>query len=484
MINKEHPFVGRVSELQKLKVLYDRKRPTLAVIKGRRRIGKSRLISEFSNQYLLKGSRFFVFTGLPPIAEITAQDQRDYFLQQLSEQLNIPLVHMTEWSQILNYFAKHISPGDIILFDEISWMGSMDHTFVPKLKPWWDVTLENKNHLLLVFCGSVSTWVEENILNSTAFLGRISLKMTLEPLMIPQSTTFLKTLGFKGSDFEIYKILCILGGVPWYLGQINPDIMADENIKNLCFEKDGLLTSEFKSIFHDIFNGKGTTYKKILDSLKDGMKSLTELQEDIQQKNQDLSLLMDHLITSGFVAEHHQWSLKTGKILKQKLYGILDPYIRFYLKNIEPYQIEISKGSFNSINISNLPGFTSHMGLQFENLLIQNRSLLLKSIEIDELDCVFDGPYRQTKTSQNKGCQIDYLIQTKSKNLFLCEFKSGLKELGMDVIEEVQEKINRLSIPVGFAVIPVLFHMGGVSKNFLNSKYFYRIIDAKDFLKS
>jgi AAA+ ATPase superfamily predicted ATPase len=54
MINKEHPFVGRASELQKLKVLYDRKRPTLAVIKGRRRIGKSRLIAEFSNQYLVK----------------------------------------------------------------------------------------------------------------------------------------------------------------------------------------------------------------------------------------------------------------------------------------------------------------------------------------------------------------------------------------------------------------------------------------------
>ena len=30
---------------------------------------------------------------------------------------------------------------------------------------------------------------------------------------------------------------------------------------------------------------------------------------------------------------------------------------------------------------------------------------------------------KQTKTSTQRGCQIDYLIQTKINTLFICEFK-------------------------------------------------------------
>ena len=481
----ENLFIGRKTELQKLKSLYDRKKPTLAVVKGRRRIGKSRFVLEFANQYLLPPSRFFNFTAMPPTKDTDAQSQRDHFISQLRDNFNIPPPPRSdEWSTLLHHFAKFISPGDIILFDEISWMGSKDPNFVGKLKAWWDVTLEAKDHLLLVFCGSVSTWIEENILKSTAFLGRVSLRMTLKAFLIPESAEFLKAIQFKGSPFEIYRILCILGGIPWYLDQINPKIMADENIKQLCFMEDSLLSVEFKHIFHDIFNGKGTTYKKILDSLKEGTKTIKEIREAIQYSHSGtLSLLMEHLITAGFVTKYPQWSFKTEKYSKQSLYAILDPYSRFYLKNIEPHQTEISKGSFNSLNIANLPEFDSHMGLQFENLLIQNRSLLLKALGIDELDCVFDGPYRQTKTLQTKGCQIDYLVQTKTKNLFLCEFKSGYRNLGNEIIKEVEEKMKRLSIPRGFALVPVLFHLGEVSKSVEDKQFFYRVIDVKDFLK-
>ncbi|MFM8453822.1 MAG: AAA family ATPase [Gammaproteobacteria bacterium] len=156
----------------------------------------------------------------------------------------------------------YIKPQDIVLFDEISWMGSKDPTFIPKLKAWWDQQIKT-GPLLLVFSGSVSTWIEENILNSTAFFGRINLTLNLDPLSIPQSAEFLKQLGMKLSDYDRYKLLSMVGGVPWYLEQFNPEITADENIKQLAFEKNGLL-----------FNGKGSTYKKILESLKDGSRTL------------------------------------------------------------------------------------------------------------------------------------------------------------------------------------------------------------------
>lgn len=137
-------------------------------------------------------------------------------------------------------------------------MGSKDPSFIPKLKVWWD---KQTMHMLLVFCGSVSTWIEENILKSTAFFGRINLTMNLEPLPIPNSIQLLKALGMQLSAYDTYKLLSIVGGIPWYLEQFHPHMTADDNIKQLAFEKNGLLVTEFDRIFNDLLIAKAQPIK-------------------------------------------------------------------------------------------------------------------------------------------------------------------------------------------------------------------------------
>ena len=77
-------FIGREKELQLLKNLYEKRSASLAVIKGRRRIGKSRLAEEFA-----KGEKFFSFSGLPPTDKTTAQSQRDAFAQQIKKAFGV-----------------------------------------------------------------------------------------------------------------------------------------------------------------------------------------------------------------------------------------------------------------------------------------------------------------------------------------------------------------------------------------------------------
>lgn len=472
-------FIGRKSELDRLKSLYHKKTSSLVVVKGRRRIGKSRLISEFASLYPEK--RFWRFAGLAPQDGMTAQDQRNHFARQLSLMLKIPPMTFSDWSDAFEHLSLYIKPCDIILFDEISWMGTKNPTFIPKLKAWWD---KQAIPILAVFCGSVSPWIEENILKSTAFFGRINLSITLEPLSIPESAEFLKKIGIKTSTYDTYKLLSILGGVPWYLEQLNPAISADENIKQLAFDKNGLLFLEFDRIFHDLFNGKGTTYKKILDALENGEKTLAEVRELIAFSHSGtLSQMMEHLIIAGFVNKQSLWSFKTGKPSKQSLYRISDPYMRFHLKIIEPNLSKISLGGFNDITLSTLPGFEAHLGLQLEYLLLQNRPLLLKAIGVPGIDIVSDGPFRQFKRTTQKGCQIDYLIQTATKTLFICEFKFKKRELSSNIISEMQNKVSALKVPKGFASVPVLFHLSGVSTTVATSSHFYRIVDIADFLE-
>lgn len=75
----------------------------------------------------------------------------------------------------------------------------------------------------------------------------------------------------------MYKLLSVVGGVPWYLEQFHSSLTADNNIKQLAFEKNGLLITEFDRIFNDLFDRKSGIYKKILNSLKDGARTLAEI---------------------------------------------------------------------------------------------------------------------------------------------------------------------------------------------------------------
>lgn len=474
-------FVGRKKELELLKNLDGLRRASLVVIRGRRRVGKSRLAKEFAED-----RRFLEFTGLAPVDSVTAQDQRDTFAKQLAKNLKLPTATFKDWSDAFDYLSLHIGKKPtVILFDEISWMGSEDPTFLSKLKAWWDLNYLQHPKLILILCGSVSTWIEKNILKSTAFFGRITLVIDLEPLSLPECALFLEKKGFKGSSYEVFKILSILGGIPWYLEQIDPAQMADANIGRLCFETNGLLVTEFENVFHDLFNGSGEVYKKILQLLADGMKSLKEIRQALKWKQGgNLSELMRNLIVSGFVTDHYQWSPKVESVGKQSLYRLSNLYTRFYLKYIDSKRRQIQKKAYESTGINQLPGWHAMMGLQLESLLLQNRSLLLESLQISPGDVVADNPYRQSSTVRQKGCQIDYLIQTSVKNLFVCEFKFTRGELGMEVIQEMRNKIKQLSIPRGYAATPVLFYLGQVSEKVYDERYFYRMVDISDFLTS
>lgn len=136
------------------------------------------------------------------------------------------------------------------------------------------------------------------------------------------------------------------------------------------------------------------------------------------------------------------------------------------------------------MSLSALPSWEGMMGYQVENLILKNRDLLLKALNISPSDVIADNPYIQRPTTAKKGCQIDYLVQTQTRNLFICECKFKRRELGMEVIDAVKEKISRLAIPHGFGIVPVLLHLGGVSDKVYETNYFYRIIDIADFLQA
>lgn len=475
----EEPFVGRKREFHELNSLLSRHTASLIVIKGRRRIGKSRLVEVFA-----KDKPFYTFTGLPPTPETTESMQREEFARQLGEQFGFPKLKMDDWGDLFTFLAKQTAKGRvIILLDEISWMGSKDPTFLGKLKTVWDTFFKKNTKLILILCGSVSTWIEKNILNSTGFFGRILHKITLEELSLPECHQLLQQMHFKWSSFDKCMLLGLTGGIPWYIELMDPKFPIQDNIKRLCFRKDGIFVDEFKNIFHDLFGKRAPVYKRIVKALTKESLQYNELARAINYPSGGpLSEYLDDLVISGFIRKDHSWNFRTEEEAKIILYRLRDNYLHFYLKYIEPNLAKIKRGQFENISIASFKGWNGIWGLQFEKLVLNNRYLIQKALKISPEDIVYDNPYFQRATKKVPGCQIDYLIQTKSNSLIACEIKFSRDIIKLSIVQEVKEKINRLVLPRGFSCCPVLIHIGEVSEGVVESNYFTNIINFEDLL--
>lgn len=473
------PFIGREVEMDRLKGLLKKKSASLVVVRGRRRIGKSRLLTEFG-----KGMRSLFFTGTPPSRKTTAQLQRDEFVRQLARS-GIPGFHPDDWGNMFWNLSKHTERGRVlIVFDEISWMGSKDSEFLGKLKNCWDMYFSKNPQLILILCGSISSWIEENILSSTGFVGRITIDLVLEELPLNVCNAFWHPKEKMVSSYEKFKLLSITGGVPLYLEQIRPDLPAEHNIRDLCFTKGGLLVREFEEIFSDIFSRNMATHKKIINCLADGPKELAQICKELgKNRGGRYSKHLDELVKAGFVQRDFFWHLKSGKESKLSRFCLSDNYLRFYLKYIAPNHAKIERGGFLNLMLSNLPGWDSVMGLQFENLVSHNRKILWKMIGIPPDEIVMDGPFFQNQAARQAGCQIDYMVQTRFNTLYVCEVKFSKNPIGPRVIKEMQEKTKRLKVPKRFSIRPVLIHVNGIEDSVLDQGYFDKVIDFGQLLE-
>lgn len=467
-------FVGRKKELHQLNLLLNKRSASLVTVTGRRRIGKSRLIEEFGRSH-----KIYIFSGVLPNEKTILQSQLNEFGWQLGKALGQPAFKDNDWNDLFLRLAKQTRKGRvIILLDEISWMGSLDPDFLGKLKNAWDLEFKKNPKLILVLCGSVSAWIEKNILNSSGFLGRISLSLTLEELPLFDCNHFWVESGDNISAYEKFKVLSVTGGIPKYLEEIQSNLSAEENIKNLCFNRSGLLFNEFEQIFSDIFGKRSEIYRRIVQCLADGKYAYENIYEKLNiEKSGVTSEYLDELVKSGFLRRDFTWNIKSGKTSKLSRYRISDNYLRFYLKYIVTNKEKIERGRFENQSLASLPGWEGAMGLQFENLVLNNRQQILQLLRINPDDVIYDNPFFQTKTIRQEGCQIDYLIQTRFDTLYVCEIKFSKHPIKADIIAEVQEKMRRLKAPRHVSRRAVLIHVNGVHEEIIESRFFSNIID-------
>ena len=134
-------------------------------------------------------------------------------------------------------------------------------------------------------------------------------------------------------------------------------------------------------------------------------------------------------------------------------------------------------------SVSSLPGWSTILGFQFENLVLNNRQFIQKKLKLRPENIVSENPFFQHATKRQPGCQIDYLIQTSFNTLFACEVKFSRQEIKSDIIQEMKRKLDNLIKPRGFSCFPVLIHVNGVHDSVVDSNYFTEIIDFCEIIE-
>ncbi len=471
------PFYGREQELEKLNHLLRTSKADLVVVKGRRRIGKSRLVKEFATQAKKQGYASVYLSGIAPGSQTKAEEMED-FAQQLSNEFNIPPPRADNWNQLLWALADRVKGGHcVVILDEINWLGGKDPTFLGKLKNAWDQHFSETPNLILILSGSLTGWIEKNILRNTGFLGRITMDLTLQELPLQSCNFFWGKRKSRISAYEKLQILSVTGGIPRYLEEIDPSLSTQENVRRLCFEADSLLYREFDNLFADLFSRRQTSYREIVTAVCEKPLDLNELYQKLgRNKSGYISEYVDDLEKNGFLSRDYTWSLSSGKQSKLSKLRIQDNYLRFFLKHILQNQHKIERGGMKK-----LPNQDGILGLQFENLVLKNRHVIWQYLNLSVDQIVFDNPFFQRKNQKQRGCQIDYMIQSDSNTLYVCEIKCQKNKIGTGVIEEVQNKINTISRPLSFNIRPVLIHVNGVSAALKESDYFDEVIDFGAF---
>ena len=471
-------FYGRDELLDDLDSLWGKNSPSLVTCRGRRRIGKSTLISRFAE---LSNARFIKIEGERPDEDMNNEDELATFAEQLSLYASKDVSVANNWLQAFKSLDNVLDDRrTVVLLDEVSWLAYFDKRFAATLKIAWDNMFKNHRHLVFVVCGSVSTWIKEKIIDSRSYYGRRSLDIVVPELTLKDCARFWSGRSDRISVRDILDILSITGGVPRYLEEVNPSQSVDDNIRRMAFRPDSTLRRDFDEMFKDVITKRPRMVAMVLEALVDGPMTMSEISGAISVgAGGNVSAALDQLVEAGLVSRDIGMNPETGDEIRERRYRLSDNYVRFYLKCIRPAAKTIDAGTFRYSRLARFEEWNAVKGFAFENLIVNHYGELLPYLHLGESHVYSAAPYRKNGP-KGKGLQIDLLIQTR-RSQCVVEIKRK-NTIGRGIVDEVAEKIRRLKHAPDSSVRAALVYEGELAETVPADGYVDAIIPCRRLL--
>ncbi|MFT4589679.1 MAG: AAA+ ATPase superfamily predicted ATPase [Candidatus Binatia bacterium] len=421
-------FHGRTDEVAALDELSGRDSASLVILYGRRRIGKTRLLTHWAKSNKTRRSLYWV-------AEPTsATDQLRLFSQALYNFSNPeapapPDFTYASWPQLWEQVAKLADREPFaLLLDEFTYLLEANPAVAGILQNSWDHLLK-KRRLLLVVSGSHLGMMQRHALGYQAPLyGRAAAQIHLRPLPFGVTRKFFP----KYDPAERVAIYSMFGGVPAYWERVDPARSISQNLKRQLLTPNNLMQEEPRLLLHD-FLSDTPNYVSVLRAIANNCRTQKEISGHTGLPQGHISKYLDSLRNSGFV-ERRIPVTETEKSRRGR-YHIVDPYLRFYYRFLAARQSQLALGvgdlALKEIQRHLIDFIGTHT---WEELC---REWTLRAAANGKLS----DPPDQVGSLWTTGAQIDVVgLNRMEKTLLLGECKWGTSVSGPNVLRRLTER--------------------------------------------
>lgn len=420
--------IARDREVQLLEQCYASNKSELVSITGRRRVGKTYLVDtlfvdrlDFRLVGIQGASRTVQLTSFA--AELAKRDKAKDGLKPLKD-WQFAFLSLIEYLDGLSKDRKRV-----VFFDELPWLATQKSDFLTFFGWFWN-SWASVNNVLVIICGSAASWMINKVVKDKGGLhNRITRRLELQPFTLRETRNFLEAKGFAISDYDVAELYMAIGGIPYYLEYLSPNLSVAQNIEQAAFSAQGPLRTEYDSLYAALFDHP-ERHLAIVEALAKhhyGLSRKQIMQYTGLSNGGGLSRTLEELSFSGFIHGYNYF----GKKRREKRYRLIDEYSNFYLKFIAENQAE-GYDVWGRIRAS--ASYASWRGYAFENLGLRHIAQIRQALGIGGVSTTTSTFYHKGNAKE-KGLQMDLVIERADRAINLCEFKFNDKPIALSRLQ-------------------------------------------------
>ena len=438
------PLVNRTTELRRLNEAWqsaEEGSPQLLVVWGRRRVGKTFLLSHFA-----RGKRAVFFGATQQAEAVELRRLTEVIHQDLGDQAaHLAGGAFPTWEAALQFFSAAATERPLlVVLDEVPYLARSTPGFASIVQVVWD-HLRPGTRLVLVLTGS-AVGVMEGILGAGGALrGRPTLSLPLAPVDLIAAREFLPDLPAE----DLLQAYAACGGYPLHLLQWEAGRSTLENLRRLAFTPGGVLLEDADGMLREELSPTGG-YAQILAAIGRGRTRFSHIAGEVGQR---IDHALDVLIRTGFVAKDLPVGAPRGA---RATYEIPDPYLRFWFQVLYTETALIQGGQGDAVQERVLPRWQTHVGLVFEE---QARAHARRLVQRGELPA--DLVVGRWWSGRGASVAVDVLALCGNRTALLGEARWQSAPLGRRDLEALRRKVPYVPNPVDDPTL-VLWGRGGV----------------------
>jgi len=471
-------IVGREKEQDILNICLDSKRPEFIVVYGRRRVGKTYLIKEYFN------NRFaFYSTG---VTEYKMKEQLRSFNDSLKsygyKDRKLPEDWFEAFSRLRSLLEvpevqrDSVSGKRVVFLDEVPWMDTARSGFKSALDYFWNSWASTQPDILLIVCGSATSWIVDNIFRSKrGFYNRVTRRIQLKPFSLYETDKLLKLNGIEMSVSQLIEAYMIFGGIPFYLCLLDRRMSLAQNVEELLFKEGGELYYEYEYLYASLFKNP-EKYRAVIENI--ARKKCGVLRKELSADKrigdgEPLTKVLKQLEECAFIRKYKNY----GKDKQSFLFQLVDPFTLFCLEFIADRKVN------SWISFTGSPSYHAWRGYAFEILCFNHVKQIKAKLGITGVE---SAEYSWVGEADGKKVQIDMLIDRKDDMINVCEIKNTENEFIISEEEErkLRQRLETFRVATGTqkALNLTLISANGLKIN-AYSGMIQNLITEKDLIK-